>query len=155
SALERVRGQVSDHPLVKPEEFKDRIVIIGASAVGLADLKATPVRSAAPGSTLHAAAISNMLTGDYLHVVPTWVNFLFLALSGTLCYAGLLFIESLRLRILVPSTIAAGSILGNALLFRFANVGLDWAAQFPMFLLLFLDGLIYLNVVEGREKRKM
>ncbi len=70
AALDCVRGKASEKALVRPEEFKERVVIVGASAVGLEDLKATPIRSAVPGSLIHAAAISNILTQDFLKIVP-------------------------------------------------------------------------------------
>ena len=41
--------------------FKDRIVLIGTSAPGLTDLRATPLRAAFPGVELHATMISAAL----------------------------------------------------------------------------------------------
>jgi adenylate cyclase len=51
--------------------FKDKIVLIGATAVGTYDLKSTPVDAVFPGLEIHATVIDNILTGDYL-ARPEW-----------------------------------------------------------------------------------
>ncbi len=56
---------------VDPKVFDGKLVLIGASAVGLWDLKVTPVASAFPGVQVHATLLDNMLTGDVLRV-PRW-----------------------------------------------------------------------------------
>ena len=49
-----------------PQEVKGRIILIGTSAAGLLDIRATPLDPAVPGVEAHAQAIEQMLTGDYL-----------------------------------------------------------------------------------------
>lgn len=49
-----------------PEDVKGRIILIGTSAAGLLDVRATPLDPAVPGVEAHAQAIEQMLTGDYL-----------------------------------------------------------------------------------------
>lgn len=46
---------------VDPATFKGRIVLVGTSASGLSDLRATPVRALLPGVELHATMISGAL----------------------------------------------------------------------------------------------
>ena len=48
------------------ERFKDRLVLIGTSAVGLLDLKTTPIDAAMPGVEMHAQALDSMLGGGLL-----------------------------------------------------------------------------------------
>src|SRR4029079_7084684 len=43
------------------DELKDKIVIVGTSAQGLLDLRATPVREDYPGVEVHANLISGFL----------------------------------------------------------------------------------------------
>ncbi len=45
---------------------KDKIVLIGASAEGLKDLRSTPLRPFRPGVEVHANAIEQILSGEYL-----------------------------------------------------------------------------------------
>lgn len=46
-------------------EVAGRIVFIGATAVGLLDLRATPLAAAVPGVEMHAQALEQILTGDH------------------------------------------------------------------------------------------
>jgi len=59
-----------DHPgLVR--KIKNHIVLVGTSAKGLRDIRATPITPAAPGVTLHAQALEQIIHGDYLKR-PDW-----------------------------------------------------------------------------------
>lgn len=51
---------------IKPEYFKDKIVIIGITEVGVFDLRPTPIDPVTPGVSLHYTLVSNMLKSDYL-----------------------------------------------------------------------------------------
>ena len=44
----------------------DKIVVVGASATGLGDVKSTPLDSDEPGVEIHATAIDDILHGDFL-----------------------------------------------------------------------------------------
>lgn len=49
-----------------PALIRDRIVLIGATAPGLMDLRATPLDAAAPGVEVHQQALEQMLAARYL-----------------------------------------------------------------------------------------
>ncbi|WP_414463136.1 CHASE2 domain-containing protein [Hyphomicrobium sp. DY-1] len=49
-----------------PADVKGRHVIIGATATGLLDLRATPLDVAVPGVEIHAQALEQILSGDHL-----------------------------------------------------------------------------------------
>jgi adenylate cyclase len=51
---------------VAPNAFADKIVLVGASAVGLGDRLSTPMGANVPGVEIHANAIDNILTGDFI-----------------------------------------------------------------------------------------
>jgi adenylate cyclase len=51
--------------------FTDRIVLVGATAVGTHDLRATPLSPVFPGVEIHANIIDNMLTGRFI-TKPQW-----------------------------------------------------------------------------------
>jgi len=58
-------------PIIDPSVFKDKIVLVGSSAVGLyADRKITPVDPLMPGIVIHGALIENLLTQTTLRVFP-------------------------------------------------------------------------------------
>jgi len=51
---------------VDPARFAGRIVLVGASAAGLRDIRATPVAANMPGIEVHAQLLENVLAGTYL-----------------------------------------------------------------------------------------
>lgn len=69
-----------------PALVANRIVLVGTSALALADLKATPVQSVYPGVEVHANLLAGILTGQFPHE-PAWApgaSFLLLLLTGVL-----------------------------------------------------------------------
>ena len=49
------------------DELKDKIVVVGASAAGLGDLRATPVSTGHPGAEILATAIDNLKNGRWMN----------------------------------------------------------------------------------------
>ena len=60
SAVDVVKGQFD------PSLFHRKLVLVGTSASGLRDLRATPVHSLIPGVEIHAQLIDSMLRVDFL-----------------------------------------------------------------------------------------
>lgn len=54
-------------------DIEGKIAIVGTSAAGLNDLRAIPFESVYPGVEVHANAIDNILTGDFLSR-PNWID---------------------------------------------------------------------------------
>lgn len=68
-------------PQVSPEFFKGKIILVGASAPGLLDLRSTPFSAVCPGAEIQATVIDNLLKGDFIHFpspvfVILWIAFL-------------------------------------------------------------------------------
>ena len=57
----------------KKEDIEGKIVLIGTSAGGLLDLRATPFDSVYAGVEVHATAIENILTKSYIKI-PDWIE---------------------------------------------------------------------------------
>ncbi|MEA3289412.1 MAG: adenylate/guanylate cyclase domain-containing protein [Campylobacterota bacterium] len=56
-----------------PKDVEGAIALIGTSAAGLLDLRATPFNSVYPGVEVHANVIDNILTSDYISK-PSWID---------------------------------------------------------------------------------
>jgi adenylate cyclase len=56
---------------VPPEKIAKKLVLIGPSAIGLNDIKTTPVDPAMPGVEVHAQVLESVLTSSIL-TVPSW-----------------------------------------------------------------------------------
>ncbi len=68
SFVDVVSGQVP------PEKFHDRIVLVGATAVGIYDVRVTPFSAVFPGVEVHANVIDNILRQDFLWAPTGLVN---------------------------------------------------------------------------------
>src|SRR5690606_19621385 len=51
---------------IPPDTFRDKIVLVGATAVGIYDLRVTPFSSTFPGVEIHATVIDNILHENFL-----------------------------------------------------------------------------------------
>ena len=49
-----------------PDRLRGRLVLIGTSAIGLLDIKTTPVEAAMPGVEVHAQILESVLTKTLL-----------------------------------------------------------------------------------------
>lgn len=62
------------HPQRPQDEFTDRIVIIGSTATGLHDLRATPMGGLHPAVEIVATALDNLRRSDALADAPRWLS---------------------------------------------------------------------------------
>ena len=106
-----------------PGEFAGKIVVIGAAAPGLGDLRVTPLSNTQPGVEILATAIENLKNGRAMRAAPPWLSFA----------AALLLIASLTAafqRNVNASRIAAGLAAASA-----ALIGASWLAAGRLLLL--------------------
>ncbi len=75
------RVVLGDYPV---ENFRDKIVLIGATSVTLQDVYPTPFssRTRTSGVEIVATAVDALLNQNYLHVAPIWVNILLILLAA-------------------------------------------------------------------------
>ena len=111
SAIDVLSGRIA------PDRFAGKFALIGTSAIGLLDLKTTPIDAAMPGVELHAQVLESMLTGTLLKR-PVWATLIEFAVAMVL---SLMFI-------------ALGPMLGAGTLFVLGGIvaattlGLSWMA---------------------------
>jgi len=72
--IDRERSYVSAKDLLQgrlpPDRVRGRLVLVGTSAIGLFDIKTTPVDAAMPGVEVHAQILESVLTKAQLAPVP-------------------------------------------------------------------------------------
>ena len=89
------RRYISAHTVLEgtfaPDDIRGRHILIGASATGLLDLRATPLASSVPGVEIHAQAIEQMLSGAHLTrpAFATGAEIVALLLAGLLVSAAI------------------------------------------------------------------
>jgi adenylate cyclase len=102
ASLQKIRQGEVENLLVNPEEFKDSIVFVGASAVGTKDLKHTPLSSNAPGVIFHISLASNYLLNDFLTPPDRRVTFLSIFLGACLTPFVVFYSKRFSIRVLFP-----------------------------------------------------
>lgn len=70
--------------MIKPEHIQGKIVLIGATAVGIYDLRVTPFSPAMPGIEKHANVISSILENRFLRRADLSTNLVILLATGFL-----------------------------------------------------------------------
>jgi adenylate cyclase len=139
-------------PTLDPSTFKDCYVILGFTAPGLHDLRATPLSSNYPGLEIHATALDNLLSGDFISPAPFWLAALVL-LAFTLA-SGLIAVrldKTWQIALCFALALAAPALLG---LLAY-DWGLWWpvAAPFLAVLLTMLGVVVLKYATEGRDRR--
>jgi len=137
-------------------DLKDKIVLVGTSAAGLLDLRATPVGAVYPGVEVHANMISGMLDNEIKQNPPYVVGAEFmLVLSAGLTLALLLPLLS-PLKALLTTLFAALLLIStNILVFHYGNLVLPLALTLVMVALLFALNMSYGFFVEDARKRQI
>ena len=107
--------------------FRDRIVLIGASAPGLGDFVATPLRHAEPGVAVQAQLIETLLAGDALWRPPA-IQALELVFAFGLGLSAILLLGRLSGAVyaLLLAMLTAAMMLGSFVAFRIAGLLIDW-----------------------------
>jgi adenylate cyclase len=76
----RLRGD--GEPTLNPEDFRDKIVFLAASAPGLHDLGPTPLARASPRVMVHVTLLDNLMADGFMRAVPVAVEALYLLALG-------------------------------------------------------------------------
>jgi len=143
------------HGRVPAEELTGAIVLIGTTAPGLMDHRATPVSAVYPGVEIHANMIAGILDQAIWHR-PAWV---LAAELVTLVFSGLLLTLALPLlgplnSILLAITTMAG-VVGTASFAWQHHLVLPLASVLLLTVVLFVWNVTYGFLVETRAKRRI
>lgn len=68
-----------EKPPIPQEEFKDKIIIVGATAYALNDIKKTPIGVDYPGLEIQATFIDNIINNDFMKKTSLALNLIVLA----------------------------------------------------------------------------
>ncbi|MBM4273289.1 MAG: adenylate/guanylate cyclase domain-containing protein [Deltaproteobacteria bacterium] len=139
-------------PVYPLADFAGKWVLVGLTAPGLLDLKASPVGAVYPGVEVHATLLDNLLQGDFLRQAPAAALWAWAAVLAAAAVLGVLFFPHLGFT-LAALAVLVGLHLGLSILaFR-----LSWWADpvLPGAALALSFGLAaaYSYATEGRQKR--
>ncbi len=140
---------------IKPGELKGKIALIGTTAPGLLDLRATPVGEAYPGVEIHANLITGMLDGAIKHK-PSYVlgaEVLLLLLTGLVMVLLLPLLSPLRAT-LASIVLLLFILTVNLVFWQYGNLVLPLGSSILMVLTLFALNMSYGYFIESRTKRQ-
>lgn len=144
------------HNRLAPGLLKDKIVLVGATATGVYDLRVTPFSTAYPGIGIHATVIDNILHQNFIRR-PGWTSLIDVFI--------IILVGSIMGIIISRSRAISGFLLGMVLIaawtlinrFVFSSYNLWLSAIYPLFTILavYIGITIYRYVTEEREKKKI
>ena len=125
SAKDVVEGNVA------PERFAGKLVLVGTSAIGLLDVKTTPVLSAMPGVEVHAQLLEAALTNSLL-VAPSYA--IVVEMIGALIGGGVLALlaPAASVLMLFASAALAAAAFVAASWILFSRYQMLFDATFPL-----------------------
>lgn len=136
--------------------FKDRIVLIGATALGIHDLRSTPFSPVYPGVEIQATVIDNILTQNFM-ARPEWSKMY--DLLAIVILGALIGIALPRMGALKGLLVAAG-LFGLYIFvaqWLFVNAGVWLNMVYPLLALSanYTALTVYYYVTEERERKKI
>lgn len=147
SAAAVLRGEA------EPGQLENTIALVGTSAIGLADLKSTPVQNVFPGVEIQASILDGILNRGF-PTQPAWANgadFLAMLLVGLLLALLLPQLGPLWL-LLVSLLVMAGWITVNGWLWSRHGLVLNIALPMLMVLMLAIVNMAYGFLFESRRR---
>jgi len=142
------------HGKVPEEALKDKIVMVGATAVGIYDMRVTPFSSVFPGIEIHANIVDSVLSKDFLFQ-PGWAAIFDIAV---------IILAGLALGIVLPRiSVFPGILFVSALFFghiffcRYIFTAKGWTLNmvYPLLVIIcvYITITAYKYLVESRQKR--
>ena len=144
------------HGRLSRDIFKDKIVLVGATATGIYDMRVTPFSSVYPGVEIHATVIDNILHQNFL-IHSGWTKFI------DLC---MILVLGLIVGVAIPRARAARGVLlilvlltlfvvANAYVFSHYNIWLNLIYPVLTMMTIYLAITVYRYITEEREKKKI
>ncbi|MBC8384043.1 MAG: CHASE2 domain-containing protein, partial [Candidatus Cloacimonetes bacterium] len=141
-------------PLIPPQNFKDKYIIIGATAAGLMDLKTTPQSENLPGMEIWATILSNLINEDFVHFVPELLEFLITFLIVFIILFSISHFSEKKSHLIIFLLL----IITFALTFFFwieFRIVLNFVLLITGFLLSYLFVIVISYLIEGKSKREI
>lgn len=137
-------------------KIQGRFGLVGSTAAGIMDLRATPVNNVFPGVEVHANILSGMLN-DTFKTVPEYApgfEFIMLLLLGALMALLLPRLGALWSVMAVAALVAV--VVGlNVVAWVYQDLSLPLASQLVLIALVFVFQTLYAYFVEARSRRQL
>ncbi|MDD3097226.1 MAG: adenylate/guanylate cyclase domain-containing protein [Candidatus Cloacimonetes bacterium] len=134
--------------------FAGKIILVGSTAVGLRDIKITPLDPDYPGVELHATMMMNLLMEDYVHWLPHWLSWVLIITAVLLMAFSIRYLKPLQTLLIF----AIASVLLFAvfvLCFARSHLAMDYSVFMLTWLVAYFSLLVHESQIQYAEKRKV
>jgi adenylate cyclase len=139
---------------VDPQQIQGKIVLIGATALGIYDLRVTPFSEVMAGVEKHANFIASIIDNRFLRKADATLNLIILIISGLLLsFAVGRFKASVSF--IITSVITLLVIGLSYYLFTWRGLWINVAYPVITFLFIFAYGIVYSHAVEERYAKRI
>ena len=141
---------------IPPDRFKGKIVLVGATATGIFDLRVTPFSTVYPGVEIHATVIDNILHRKFL-VRSDWTRFLdvcVIVLAGLVMGFAVPRVSALT-GIGLSLGLICAFVAANTAVFIKSNTWMNLVYPLLTMMTIYLGITVYRYVTEEREKRRV
>jgi len=141
---------------LSPDNFKNKIVIVGAAAIGIYDLRVTPFSVVYPGVEIHATVIDNILNRNFLRqsVFTSLMDVCAIIVFGLIVGIVIPRVNAVR-GIILSLFIVTAFIVTNAFIFSHFNIWLNVIYPVLTMITIYLGITIFRYITEEREKKKI
>jgi adenylate cyclase len=141
---------------ISADKLKGKIVLVGATATGIYDMRVTPFSTVYPGVEIHATVIDNILHQNFL-IHSGWTKFLDVC---TIIVVGLIMgLAVPRMKavagIALSLALISAFVLANTAIFVRYNVWMNLIYPALTMMTIYLGITVYRYVTEEREKKKV
>ncbi|VFQ42997.1 CHASE2 domain-containing protein [Desulfoluna butyratoxydans] len=153
SAVQAMGGET---PVIAPEAYKDKVVVVCATAPGLTDLKTTPFTALAPypGGEIQATLLDNYLNGHGIRGLG-FVWLVLFSFAGSFLAAVAFTSRSFPVAALTSGVLLLVPLGGSWVLFRSGSVAADFLFPMASLGLSASGAAVYRMVTEGAARRQI
>ncbi|MDQ1277367.1 MAG: adenylate cyclase [Thermodesulfobacteriota bacterium] len=141
---------------LSPDIFKGKIVLVGATATGIYDLRVTPFSPVYPGVELHATVLDNILHRNFLEQ-SAWTTFI--DVCNIVVFGMIMGIAVPRVKavqgIILALILVGGFVVGNTIFFAKFNTWINMIYPVLTMMTIYLVITVYRYFTEEREKKKI
>ena len=138
------------------EALKDKVVIMGATAVGIYDLRVTPFSGTFPGVEVQATIMDNLLQGNFIRTPPFGLIIMLLVLIGLAVLLGLTLPRlSAAWAFIFILTVIECYVGLNYLLFTRQGLQLEIFYPVALIVLVYLGVTMHRFLAEERERERI
>jgi len=141
---------------LSPDNFKNKIVIVGATAIGIYDMRVTPFSAVYPGVEIHANVIDNILHRNFLRqsIFTSFLDVCAIIVFGLMVGIVIPRVNAVR-GVVLSLLIVTAFIVINTFIFSHFNVWLNIIYPALTMITIYLGITVYRYITEEREKKKI